>query len=157
MCNIYSHNYLMKYFTYSGEMERGRSWELNWPGCPAKMASSRFNEKPHVKNWDGEKLRSPGQCLTKRRVKAGGNSQAGIWWVYDYLMCMYVCVTYACLVCTDIRRRHLISWNRSWRWLWVASWVMGIKFEFSGRVASALNHWALSPAPRECYVGRGYR
>jgi hypothetical protein len=38
-------------------------------------------------------------------------------------------------------------WNWSYRWLWGAMWLLGIEPRFSGRAASVLNCWAISPAP----------
>jgi len=32
-------------------------------------------------------------------------------------------------------------------WLWATMWLLGIELRTSGRAASALNHWAISPAP----------
>ena len=34
-----------------------------------------------------------------------------------------------------------------YRWLWATIWVLGIELRTSGRAASALNRWAISPAP----------
>ena len=31
--------------------------------------------------------------------------------------------------------------------LWAAMWVRGSEPRFSGKAVSALNHWAISPAP----------
>ena len=42
---------------------------------------------------------------------------------------------------------HQISWNWSYRQVWAAIWVLGLEPGSSGRAASALNHWAISPAP----------
>ena len=46
-------------------------------------------------------------------------------------------------VCMSVWRCQ-IPWN--WRQLWAAMWVLGIEPRSSGRTASALNHWADSPA-----------
>ena len=46
--------------------------------------------------------------------------------------CMYMC-------------RCQVSWNWSYRQLWAAMWVLGMEPGPSGRAASALNHWAISP------------
>jgi hypothetical protein len=34
-----------------------------------------------------------------------------------------------------------------YRWLWATMWLLGIELRTSGRTASALNLWAISPAP----------
>jgi hypothetical protein len=34
-----------------------------------------------------------------------------------------------------------------YRWLWATMWLLGIELRTSGRVDSALNWWAMSPAP----------
>ena len=33
-----------------------------------------------------------------------------------------------------------------YRWLWDTMWLLGFELRTSGRAASALNHWAISPA-----------
>lgn len=38
-------------------------------------------------------------------------------------------------------------WNWSYRTLWAAMWMLGIKPEYSGRAAGTLNCQAVSPAP----------
>ena len=38
---------------------------------------------------------------------------------------------------------YQIPWNRRYRQLWAASWLLGIKPWSSERAASALNHWAI--------------
>jgi hypothetical protein len=35
-----------------------------------------------------------------------------------------------------------------YRWLWATMWLLGIELRASGRAASALNCWAISPAPQ---------
>jgi hypothetical protein len=34
-----------------------------------------------------------------------------------------------------------------YRWLWATMWLLGIELQTSGRAVSALNPWAISPAP----------
>jgi hypothetical protein len=34
-----------------------------------------------------------------------------------------------------------------YRWLWATMWLLGIELRTSGRAASALNCWAISPDP----------
>ena len=50
---------------------------------------------------------------------------------------------------TPIRRGQWIPWDWNYRWLWTVLWVTGTKLKSSGRAASALNCWALSPALRK--------
>ena len=40
-----------------------------------------------------------------------------------------------------------ITWNRSYRQFWAASWVLGVEPRSSRIAATTLNHWAISPAP----------
>jgi len=35
-----------------------------------------------------------------------------------------------------------------YRWLWATMWLLGIELRTSGRAVGALNHWAISPAPK---------
>jgi hypothetical protein len=35
-----------------------------------------------------------------------------------------------------------------YRWLWATVWLLETELRTSGSAASALNHWAISPAPR---------
>ena len=62
-----------------------------------------------------------------------------------------------CFLCTSNLLLFLPMWGsvrgcqkrRSWsyRQFWAAMWVLGIELRSSGRAASALNCWAISPAP----------
>ena len=47
---------------------------------------------------------------------------------------------------TEVRRGHWISWYWSYGRLWAAMLVLGVKPRSSARI-SALNCWAISPAP----------
>jgi hypothetical protein len=38
-----------------------------------------------------------------------------------------------------------------YRWLWSTMWLLGIELRTSGRAVSALNLWAISPAPNTCF------
>ena len=53
-------------------------------------------------------------------------------------------IPYACLIPTESRGGRWIPRNWSDRWLWAATWVLGVEPGASLR-ASALNHWAISP------------
>jgi hypothetical protein len=37
-------------------------------------------------------------------------------------------------------------------WLWATMWLLGIEIKTSGRTVSALNRWAISPAPKLGYL-----
>jgi len=39
-----------------------------------------------------------------------------------------------------------------YRWLWAIIWLLGIELRSSGRSASALNHQAISPAPKKILI-----
>ena len=45
-----------------------------------------------------------------------------------------------------------IPWNWNYRQLWAATWVLGIEPRSFGRAATALNCWAVSPAPGFCFL-----
>jgi hypothetical protein len=47
----------------------------------------------------------------------------------------------------EARKDHQIPWNWSYRQLGAAAiWVLGVEPKFSGRTASTLNHWVITPA-----------
>lgn len=58
------------------------------------------------------------------------------------LACVYVCAPCVCLV-PEARRGHHIPWDWSYRRLWAAMSVLGIKLRAS---ACTLNLWAIPPA-----------
>jgi hypothetical protein len=47
-------------------------------------------------------------------------------------------------LCSETPEESMGSYNR---WLWATMWLLGIEFRAPGRTASALNLWAISPAP----------
>ena len=74
-----------------------------------------------------------------------------------YFMCMGVlpaCVSvyHVHIVSIEARRGHLILWSWSSRLLWAAMWVLGIKPQSSGRAASSLSCWAISPVPKISFL-----
>ena len=64
--------------------------------------------------------------------------------VYKYFVYFYVCVSHACHILAEARRRCQIPWDCSYRQLLVTISVLGIEPRFSGRATSALNCWAIS-------------
>lgn len=66
-----------------------------------------------------------------------------VYWCFVY---MYICATHVCLVPSETREECQIPWNRSWHRQWWVMRILAIKPASSGREASALNHWATSPA-----------
>ena len=60
----------------------------------------------------------------------------------NYLLLFYV---YWCFACMYICVEGIRFWSD--RELWAAVWMLGIEPRSSGRSASALNYWAISPAP----------
>jgi len=55
---------------------------------------------------------------------------------------MYVSTHHCCL------QTHPKSASDAYyRWLWATMWLLGIELRTSGKAVSALNHWAISPAP----------
>lgn len=59
--------------------------------------------------------------------------------LFIYMHWCFVCITYVSR-CEGVR-----SW--SYRQLWAAGWVLGTESSSIGRAVSALNHWAIFPAP----------
>ena len=51
------------------------------------------------------------------------------------------------LVPKAARKGYQIPWTQSYPWLWATTWVLGTKPRFSGRAASDLKLWAISPYP----------
>jgi hypothetical protein len=43
-----------------------------------------------------------------------------------------------------------------YRWLWATMWCLGIELRTSGKTVSALNGWAISPAPTIFFFKTGY-
>lgn len=54
-----------------------------------------------------------------------------------------------CLLCvnTEVRRRHQIPYDWSYRWLWEAICVLEDESGFSRRAVTAFEHGTISPAP----------
>lgn len=70
-----------------------------------------------------------------------------ILWVWVFCLHVRKCTTcIGCLVPMETRKCQVL-WNRSYRWLWAPTWVLGTKSESSARVASVLNCWAVSIIP----------
>ena len=61
---------------------------------------------------------------------------------YLFLFYVHWCFLTACISVKGYR----IPWNWSYRQLWAAMWMLGIEPWSSGRAASALSCWAISPA-----------
>jgi hypothetical protein len=81
-------------------------------------------------------------------------------WVYIYIFCMCGCVPCACMTfhyhehswCSQRSEENIwFPWDWNYVQLWAALWVLGIKPWSSGRIASALSLWAISPAPLPYY------
>jgi len=63
---------------------------------------------------------------------------------------LILCVWVHCSLSSDTPEEVIGS---HYRWLWVTMWFLGFELRTSGRAVSALNHWAISPAPN-LYVFR---
>lgn len=87
-----------------------------------------------------------GQWLIQRLVTGRAKNECFLKNVYGYFACMYICAPCVFLGLAEIRREHQMLWNWSCRWVWAAMWVLGIEPRSTGRAASALKHWATSPA-----------
>ena len=59
----------------------------------------------------------------------------------------YLC-EYTVTVFRHIRRGHQIPLQM----VWATMWLLGIKLRTSGRAVNALNHWAISPAPKPTLI-----
>lgn len=64
--------------------------------------------------------------------------------MYGYSACLHDYVSHSCPVPTETRRRHWISWNRTYRLLLAAMSVLGIQSWSSGKAASVLDCWTIS-------------
>ena len=63
-----------------------------------------------------------------------------------FLSFLKFCVHW-CVTCMCVCGRRELHWNWSYKPLWAAVQVLGIKPGSSGRERSALDHWAISPPP----------
>lgn len=73
-------------------------------------------------------------CLSYERVQLSSHDfffKISLFYVHDCFVCLYVCVPRACLVSGEIRR--------SYSWVWVILWVLGIETRFSTKTFHALN------------------
>lgn len=61
--------------------------------------------------------------------------------MYTDVLSACMCVHHSCAWCS------WFSSNWSYRWLWDSTWVLEIEPGSLVRAGSALNHWAVSPAP----------
>lgn len=64
-----------------------------------------------------------------------------------YLAIMYVCAPCMYLLSTDVRRGRWIPCNWSYNYLWAIKICGCWELNFSPRATSALNSWAIYPAP----------
>lgn len=64
--------------------------------------------------------------------------------------CIMWAYMYACALCEPGacggKREPQVSWDGSYRWWWVAMWVLGTECGFSVSAASDLTHWATAPS-----------
>lgn len=71
---------------------------------------------------------------------------------FKIVFCMHTVVLSACMsVCAvpmEDKKGCWVLWNWSYRWLWAAMCVLGTKLRPPGKIASALNYWAISPASK---------
>ena len=66
-----------------------------------------------------------------------------IFYFYSFIYLLFMCTL---LLSSDTPEGCIRS---HYRWLWATMWLLGSDLRTSGRVVSALNHWAISPAPSE--------
>lgn len=70
-----------------------------------------------------------------------------LFYVLATFVCVYACAPKACLVQTEVRRRHQIAWDWSYKRFWAPMWVLRIEHGPPSRATSALSCLANSPAP----------
>lgn len=118
----------------------------HWTKRPPKFSKAHEMNKWHTTcKWVKCDDLNPRSTWTNEQTSTMGN----------FLMCcahecfsyMYVCALCAYLVPTEVKGEHCVPWHWSYRWLWVITWVLGIKSESSIRATSLFNYWAISPAP----------
>lgn len=78
------------------------------------------------------------------------NSQEVTWslgvWVYKLTSGLNsVSVYHVHATPTEAWRGHHITWNWSYRCLWVATWLLGLEPRSSAKTANGFNHRAISP------------
>ena len=72
-------------------------------------------------------------------------------YVYGCFVCMCACVVHMCLMHSEASRGLLIFWNWSYKWLWVAMWVLGTETKLPLRLMVA---HAFNPSAQEAEAGR---
>ena len=113
--------------------------------------------------WDRVSLCSPG-CPGTHSVDQAGlelrNQPASASRVLEFKVCIstaglglctfknyYLLNVYEYTVAVSDKQEEGI--RSHYRWLWATMWLLGIELRISGRVVSALNCWAISPAPED--------
>ena len=66
-----------------------------------------------------------------------------IWGLFDFFFAFCFCFCFACMSVWGCQ----ITWHHSYRHLWTAMWILETEPGTSRRAASALDLWAISPAP----------
>jgi hypothetical protein len=82
----------------------------------------------------------------------------GLFLFYRCFVSVYVCSLHTCTVCAvpkEARRGHWGLWNWNYRGLAKAWVTKGIKPRFSGRAASDIKCWIISPSPK--YISNTYK
>ena len=70
------------------------------------------------------------------------------YFIYVWVVFFFpTCVPHICLVSLEVKRGCQVPWNWTYRQLCAAIWVLGMEARSSGRAASALNCWVISPVP----------
>jgi hypothetical protein len=76
-------------------------------------------------------------CFQVRLFNKRFSKRIYLFYVYKYSICMYN------FILEGIRSHY--------RWLWATMWLLGSELRTSGRAASALNRWAISPASLQTF------
>ena len=101
----------------------------------------------------------PGWPRTHRDLPASASQVLGLkacattaWQtcIFIFILFYFNFMIYLSFILCALVWRCQVPWNWIFRQLWAAMWVLGIESGSSGRAVSALNRWAISPAPWSC-------
>jgi hypothetical protein len=138
----------------SYETEQSPFTPILWPGAPqCRYLASREAvvwPSPHTawarhprKEKEPDRTRLQGILVRDLLLWADTMTKATLFFFLIYLF--YINVS-TLLLSSDTPEEGIRS---HYRWLWATMWLLEIELRNSGRAVSALNHWAISPAPSQ--------